>query len=285
MKSKVVITGGSGLLGTALRQTFADCRVIAPPRDELDVAERDQVERLIAREQPDLIIHCAAMTAVDDCERQPEQAYRVNAQGTQNVAESAAGNNIRLVAVSTDYVFSGDAGRPYSEDDVAAPRSVYGASKLAGERACALVCRDHAIVRVSWLFGPGRVCFIDKLVDLGSREDENTPVRVAHDQKSVPTSSRSAARAIRALAQSTERGVFHVTSPEGCSRYQLARAVFEVLGLPRRLEPCAMADFAAAASRPGDSRLDNRRLCESNLATMPHWRDEMEAYLVDTYGR
>ncbi|MCG8421676.1 MAG: dTDP-4-dehydrorhamnose reductase [Proteobacteria bacterium] len=283
MRPKVVISGGHGLLGAALCRAFADWRVIAPASRVFDITRADAVEQLIAREKPRLVIHSAAMTHVDQCEREPERAYRINREGTRNLADCARRHGARLVAISTDYVFSGDAGRPYGEDDEPGPRSVYGASKLAAEEACARFCPDHVIARVSWLFGPGRTCFVDSVVAWGQNRDDATAVRVAADQKSVPSSTRSVARAVRAIAESSHRGVFHIASPDGCSRYELARAVFDILDLPRQLEPCAMADFSTPAQRPRDSRLASRRLAELGVEAMPPWRDELAAYLASAY--
>ncbi|MEM9490010.1 MAG: dTDP-4-dehydrorhamnose reductase [Myxococcota bacterium] len=289
----VVITGGQGLLGRAVQQAFADWQVVAPPRSELDVADSDAVAAVVAAARPRVVVHGAAFTRVDECEDDPEGAYRINTLGTANLARSAAACGARLIAVSTDYVFSGRAGRPYREGDAPGPISAYGWSKLAGEQAAALLCPDHVIARVSWLFGPGRVSFVDSLVRWGRDTGQDGPVKVADDQSSVPTSTAAAARAIRALAELPGRdrggvtGVVHVACSGGCTRHELARAVFEELALPRPLARCSMNDFGSAAARPPDSRLDNQRLGQLLVAAgappMPHWRDALASYLRASY--
>lgn len=279
---KLFVTGASGLLGHALLNTFHDWEIVAPASSQVDVTDADAVEQLMAQTRPHLAIHSAGMTHVDTCELEPERAWRSNLRGTENMARSAARHGARLIVVSTDYVFSGSLGRPYTEDDEIGPISVYGGSKAAAERAALLLCPDVVIARVSWLFGPGRTCFVDQLVAWGSAAGAE-PVRVAMDQHSVPTSTRSVAWALRDLAQAGFRGIVHVVSQGGASRYELARAVFHHLALPRPLEPCSMHDFASPARRPPDSRLVSVRLPALGLPPMPDWHDELAEYLTETY--
>jgi dTDP-4-dehydrorhamnose reductase len=281
---KLFLTGGNGLLGHALLNTFHDWEIVAPASADLDITDPMVVDQVISHTRPHLAIHSAAMTLVDQCEIEPERAYRINVLGTENVARSCARYGVRLVVISSDYVFSGDSPEPYSEDDAPGPRTVYGASKLAAERAVAVYCPDHVIARVSWLFGPGRPCFVDSLVEWGSAA-EPSPVHVAGDQFSVPTSTRSVAWALRDVAMTAFQGVVHLTSEGGASRYELARAVFDILHLPRPLEACSLADFGAPARRPHNSRLVSRRLPALGLPPMPPWRDELTEYLTETYLR
>lgn len=277
----VLITGGSGLLGGALVREFADWQVIAPPSAALDVTLSGAIEHAIAATAPAVVIHSAALTAVDECEVHPEAAYRVNARSCAYLARSCERHGARLIVVSTDYVFSGDSKVPYSEYDDTGPRTVYGASKLAGEEAALHLYPDTAIARVAWLFGSARPSFVDFLMTRG-RQGET--VRVATDQRSTPTSTRSAARLIRELALSSHRGVIHVTSEGGASRYELAEAVFALGRLPGAPEPCLMSDFPSPARRPHSSELENRRIAELGLGPMPGWRDELAVYLRETYG-
>lgn len=278
----VLLTGGSGLLGTALREVFADCNVVAPTSAEVDVTDPNEVEHMIATIKPRLILHAAALSNVDICELEPERAYRINARGCENIARSAAHNGARMIMISTDYVFSGDSLQPYAEDDEPGPRCVYGASKLAGEYATAFSCPNHVIARVSWLYGKGRTCFVDSLVAWG--RDQGPPVRVAGDQVSVPSSARSVARGLRNIAACSYQGIVHVTNQGGASRYELARAVWDGLSLTRGLEAGSMAEFAAPARRPPQSQLDNRVLADLGMPPLPPWRDDLNTYLTETYG-
>lgn len=276
----VLITGGSGLLGGALRREFADWNVIAPPSAALDVTRADAMEDAIAGAAPDIVIHSATLTAVDECETHPEKAYRVNARSCEYLARSCERRGTRLIVVSTDYVFSGDSAVPYSEYDDPGPRTVYGASKLAGEEAALHLCPGSAVARVAWLFGPARPSFIDFLM---ARGRQGAKVRVATDQRSTPTSTRSAARLIRELALSPHGGIVHVTSEGGASRYELAEAVFTLGRLYGEPEPCLMSEFPSPARRPHNSELENRRIAELGLSPMPSWRDELAIYLHETY--
>ena len=280
---RLIITGARGLLGHALINTFHDWEVCAPTSEQVDITQADQVDALVSDIRPHVVIHSAALTRVDECEMGPERAYLVNAHGTENVARACARYGARLITISTDYVFSGDSEQPYGEEHAPGPRNVYGASKLAAEWATASLCPDNfAIARVSWLFGPGRPSFVDSLVDWG-RAPETTPVRVVADQRSAPTSTRSVAWALRDIATSDCMGILHLTNRGGASRHELARAVFDILGLARPMEPCTSMEVPTPARRPKNSQLVSSRLEPLGLPPMPEWRTELADYLLDTY--
>ena len=156
---KILVTGGRGMLGRTLQRRLGAHELRVTDLPELDVADARAVAAAIAGFRPQTVVHCAAMTAVDRCESEPDLAFRVNAIGTANVALACARAGARLIALSTDYVFRGDQGRPYHEWDAAGPLSVYGASKLAGEEAVRAHCPDHLILRTAWLYGPGGPSF------------------------------------------------------------------------------------------------------------------------------
>ena len=169
---KILLTGGKGMLGRTLVKELTDFEVIPTDLPEADITDAAGFDALLKREMPDAVIHCAAMTAVDKCETEVDLAYKLNAFGTANVAAACHRNGVRLIAISTDYVFAGDADRPYNEFDFAdGGRTIYGKSKFAGEEAVRRHCPDHVICRISWLYGDGGPSFVHAMLNLadGSR--------------------------------------------------------------------------------------------------------------------
>ncbi len=224
---RVIITGASGQLGRALLDALASHDPMPVTRPEFDVAEPAVVDRLAGLE-PDLIIHAAAMTDVDGCERDPEAAFRVNALGTQHVALACQRAGCPMVYISTDYVFDGTKGEPYWEFDEPNPISVYGASKLAGERYVQALLDRFYIVRTAWLYGPGGRNFVTKIVELARTRDE---LAVVTNEVGSPTYTPDLADAIVRLIQHPLYGVYHLVNEGACSRFEFARAVVKLVGL------------------------------------------------------
>ena len=186
---KVLLTGGKGMLGrTLVRELGGDFEVVPTDLPEADITDEDAIDAVIAQASPDAVIHCAAMTAVDKCETERDLAFRLNARGTANVAAACRRHGVRLVAISTDYVFEGDADRPYTEfDRPTGGRTVYGQSKFAGEEAVRSLCPNHVIARISWLYGAGGPSFVHAMMNLA---DGTRPVlKVVADQHGNPTST------------------------------------------------------------------------------------------------
>lgn len=244
--------------------------VVAARREQLDVADRDAVLQAFGALSPDLVIHAGAWTAVDDCEGDPERAYRVNALGTRHVAEGAAGCGAHLCYISTDYVFDGRATRPYREWDDADPLSVYGRSKLGGERECP---PGTTIVRSAWICGTRGPNMATTILALGRRPG---PLRFVDDQRGSPTVASELARAIRGLVIERRPGIFHLTNQGDASWYQVARAVLAGAGLdPARVEPVASGDLRPPrpAPRPAYSVLDNAAMRLSGLPLLDDWHE------------
>lgn len=274
---KLLITGSEGLLGRTLMRRLGSHDPIGASHDWCDVACAESVERAVHDTRPDCVIHAAAFTAVDDCEGQPDRAYAVNALGSGNVAAACGRAGVRLIAISTDYVFSGELGEPYDEWATPDPKTVYGQSKLAGEKLIRELCPDHLIARTAWLYGPGGPSFVHTMLRLGSADDD-APLRVVNDQIGQPTSTAAVADALAALLDVPLAGTVHLTCGGRASWYDLAREVFRLGKLPRPLEPCTTAEMPRPAPRPADSRLEGRVLRLAGLDPLPDWQDALERF-------
>jgi dTDP-4-dehydrorhamnose reductase len=244
---------------------------------EVDISDAVGVDQAVAAFSPEVIIHAAAMTQVDGCEEDADKAFRVNALGSANVARAASRHGARIIALSTDYVFAGTLGRPYHEFDLPAPKTVYGASKWAGEEAVRHHCPDHTILRTAWLYGEEGPSFVHTMLKLGKQE--GAPVKVVADQFGNPTSTDAVADLIAQLLEHPVPGVVHGSCEGEASWYDFARQLFSFAGVRREVVPCTTADFPRPAPRPSNSRLEKRVLRLAGLPPMPHWQKSLEVYL------
>ncbi|MGH9068413.1 MAG: dTDP-4-dehydrorhamnose reductase [Acidimicrobiales bacterium] len=284
---RVLVTGAAGQLGTEVVAAFSGgglaTEVVAADRARLDVADRDAVLQAMGSVQPDLVVHAAAWTAVDACEGDPDRAYRVNALGTRHVAEGARAAGAHLCYISTDYVFDGGGSRPYTEWDPTGPRSVYGASKLAGEGELG---PEATVVRTSWLCGAGGPNMAATVLGLAGSGDG--ALRFVDDQRGRPTMAADLAVAVRRLTIERRPGTYHVTNQGEATWYDFARAVLAASGGdPGRVEPIATADLdpPRAAPRPAYSVLDNAALRLGGLPLLPDWRESLPALVKELAGR
>jgi dTDP-4-dehydrorhamnose reductase len=277
---RILVTGAGGMLGQDVVRAAeaAGDEVIALARGDLDVTDERAVAAALSDEQVDAVINCAAWTDVDDAESDPDGADAVNALGAEHVANAAAHVGARLVHVSTDYVFDGDRSPDepaYVESDVPGPRSVYGASKLAGEEAVTAAGGSHAIVRSSWLFGVGGRNFVATMLDLGADRDE---VTVVDDQVGCPTATAHLAPALLALARDEDaQGLFHVAGGGRCSWHELAVEAFRQAGIACRVLPCTTAEMPRPAPRPAFSALASER---DDAPLLPPWQEGLTTYLA-----
>lgn len=280
---KVMLTGGKGMLGRTLVKELAEFEVIATDLPEADITDAIGFEQLLQNIQPDVVIHCAAMTAVDKCESELDLAYKLNAVGTANVARACHKNHVRLIAISTDYVFAGDSDKPYNEFDIAnGGNTVYGKSKFAGEEAVRTFCPDHVIARISWLYGAGGPSFVHAMMSLadGSRPE----LKVVADQIGNPTSTTAVARMLRNILNKPELcGTFHMTCEGEASWYDFALEIFRLAGKKQKVVPCTTEEFPRPAPRPKNSRLDKLMLRKNKLPAMPHWRDALKEFMQSEF--
>jgi dTDP-4-dehydrorhamnose reductase len=276
---KILITGAGGQLGTDLARlasSEAHHEVRAATRAELDVADRDSVLGAVTGYAPDLVIHAAAWTAVDACESDPARAWTLNALGCRHVAEGAAITGAHLVAVSTDYVFDGTSDRPYTEWDPTNPLSMYGRSKLAGEREIAAMLPGATVARTSWVCGPHGSNMVKTVLRLAATEGT---LRCVDDQRGCPTFTGDLARMLIQLGVARRPGLFHVTNQGATTWYRFARDVLEAAGLdPERVQPIGTADLdpPRPAPRPANSVLDNMALRASGVPLLPDHHEPLE---------
>ena len=282
---KVLLTGGRGMLGRTLASELAGgFEVVPTDLPEADITDEESIDSVIARHSPDAVVHCAAMTAVDRCETEREAAFRINARGTANVAAACDRHGARLIAISTDYVFDGSSKRPYDEFDVpSGGRTVYGQSKLAGERAVEALCPDHAICRISWLYGRGGPSFVHAMMGLA---DGTRPLlKVVGDQRGNPTSAAAVSREIKALLERPKlRGVFHMTCEGEATWAEFAEEIFRIAGRDQRVSHCTTEEYPRPAPRPGNSRLDKMALRLAGMPRMPHWKDALVEFMEEEFG-
>lgn len=280
---RIVITGGKGMLGRTLQQTLSDNEIIIADLPEVDITDASGFDAFLAGADADAVIHCAAMTAVDKCETERDFAYKLNAVGSLNVAAACNHHNVRLIAISTDYVFKGDADRPYNEFDCAdGGNTVYGQSKFAGEEFIRTHCLNHVICRISWLYGAGGPSFVHAMMNLA---DGTRPVlKVVNDQHGNPTSALAVARQIRnILARPELTGTFHMTCEGEATWFEFACEIFRLAGKNQKVEPCTTAEFPRPAPRPLNSRLEKRRLRIENLPAMPDWHEALAEFIAEEF--
>jgi dTDP-4-dehydrorhamnose reductase len=286
----VLIIGRTGQLATALARTLDGQveRLTILGRPELDLSNPASLREQILRLRPNAIVNAAAYTRVDDAEAEPEAAYVLNATGPGLAASAAAELRAAFVHVSTDYVFDGRLGRPYRETDETAPLNVYGASKLAGERAVAAANPNHVILRTSWLFSETGSNFVRTMLRLAETRDA---IRVVDDQHGRPTYAPDLAEAIGAIlprltaSQDPElRGLFHYAGADDATWFSLASAVIDHAasrnGRPVAVTPIRSSDYPTPAARPMDTRLDCRRI-EAAFGVSPRpWRESLSRCLA-----
>lgn len=279
---KILITGGKGMLGRTLQNELSEYELQIADLPECDLTDRAAVDSFFAAASPDIVIHAAAMTAVDRCESEPELAERINVGGSENVARACRKLGARLIAISTDYVFDGRLDRPYDEYDTPCPQSVYGKTKLGGEEKIRALCPDAVIVRIAWLYGAGGPSFVHTMLKLAT--DPERELHVVNDQIGNPTGAIAVARHLKLfLARPELRGVFHLTCSGETSWYGFAAEIFRLAGKTPRLSPCTTAEFPRPAPRPANSALAKRRLLECGLPPMPPWQEVLAEFIASEF--
>jgi len=275
---RVLVTGGGGQLARAIQETWTNHELLLPEESILDLGRQEAIRAVIAEFRPQVVVNCGAFTQVDRCESEIDLAMRINGQAVGWLAEACEAEKALLVQISTDYVFDGKGTRPYREDDPANPVSVYGSSKLEGERQAAC-CPRHIIARTGWLYGAWGKNFFNTMLNIAA---QGRAMRVVDDQRGSPTTCRALARQLKMGIEEGWQGLVHATCGGETTWYGFAKAIFETLGLKADLAPCTTADYPTPARRPAYSVLDGAHRAELGTDLMPHWR---EALLEAVDGR
>ena len=277
---RIVVTGGKGMLGRTLQRALSEHEIVVADLPEWDITDGDAFMAKTLAANPDVVIHCAAMTKVDDCETNRDLAFRLNEEGSRNVALAAKAAGARLIAISTDYVFSGDPPREpwaWGETDIPRPQTVYGASKFAGEQMVQMILPEAAIVRIAWLYGAGGPSFVHTMAKLGAQD--GAPLKVVNDQRGNPTSTDVVADVIRfLLSRHDVSGIVHGTCEGSCTWYELTVELFRLLGLKREVVPCTTEEFPRPAPRPRNSALRKSVLNLLGYRT-PDWRSALADFV------
>ena len=268
---KWLVTGAAGQLGTHLLELLDGADVVGVTRADLDITDGDAVDALVRDTRPDVVVNAAAYTAVDAAEEAEADAFAGNELGPRLLAEALARRGGRLVHVSTDYVFAGDATRPYEPDDPTGPRTVYGRSKLAGEQAVRAALPGSHVVRTAWVYGGPSANFVDTMIKL---EQSRETVDVVNDQLGSPTWVRDLAAALIALGSTDVPGaVLHYVNSGQASWFDLAREVFRLVGAdPERVHPVSSAQFPRPAPRPAWSVLGTTSWTNLDLPAPRSWQ-------------
>lgn len=277
---KIWITGAEGHIGTALLDLLEGVEYQLLPTDieEVDITKIDEVTQFVHVNRPDVVINCAGMTDVQECENNVDEAYRVNAIGVRNVALAANEVNAKVIQISTDDVFDKESRVPYNEFDNVHPRTIYGKSKEAGEKILTQLLNRFVIIRSSWIYGIGRDFVDEVLRNVGQGEKMEVP----NNQYAAPTSAKELAKVIRYFIDNEEYGLYHVVCPGSCSRYEFARTILEYSGKAGELDlyPVVIEDSA----RPTYSVLDNMMLRLTGIEEPKDWKAALKEYLDETGG-
>ena len=277
---KIWITGAEGHIGTALLDLLEGVEYQLLPTDieEVDITKIDEVTQFVHVNRPDVVINCAGLTDVQECENNVDEAYRVNAIGVRNVALAANEVNAKVIQISTDDVFDKESRVPYNEFDNVHPRTIYGKSKEAGEKILTQLLNRFVIIRSSWIYGIGRDFVDEVLRNVG----QGKTMEVPNNQYAAPTSAKELAKVIRYFIDNEEYGLYHVVCPGSCSRYEFARTILEYSGKAGELDlyPVVIEDSA----RPTYSVLDNMMLRLTGIEETKDWKAALKEYLDETGG-
>ena len=276
---KILVTGCNGQLGKAIQKEYESeaAELILTDVADLDITDNAQVLQFVREHKPQVIMNCAAHTAVDLCEEQWDLAYRINAIGPRNLAIAATQTGAKLMHISTDYVFSGDGDHPYTEFDPVGPTSAYGKTKLEGERFVQQFAKNYFIIRTAWLYGDGKN-FVKTMLKLSETRDN---VSVVKDQFGSPTSAAELAKMMHHLEPTENYGLFHGTCEGSCSWADFADEIFRLAGLPTRVNHITTEEYGSATRRPAYSVLDNYMLRLTTDFRMADWQDAIREYMEE----
>ena len=275
---KVLVTGVKGQLGYDVvnELTKRGIEAVGVDIQDMDITDAASVEKVIGEVAPDAVIHCAAYTAVDAAEDNVELCRRVNADGTQNIANVCKKLDCKMIYISTDYVFDGEGTRAWEPDDERHPLNIYGQTKYEGELAVQNTLEKYFIVRISWVFGVNGKNFIKTMLNLGKTHDHLT---VVNDQFGSPTYTYDLARLLVDMGQTDKYGIYHATNEGICNWYEFACEIFRKAGMNVDVAPVPAYEYPTKAKRPENSRMSKEKLTENGFERLPSWQDALERYL------
>ena len=277
---RVLVTGGTGQLARAIRQAWEGHDLTLMGSAELDLASQDSIRTAVEGLRPQVVVNAGAFTQVDRCESEADRAMAVNATGVGHLAEACEALGAMLIQISTDYVFDGMGTRPYREDDPTHPVSVYGRTKLEGERQAAR-CSRHLVVRTSWLYDAWGKNFYNTMLNAAA---QGRVLRVVDDQRGAPTTCRALARQLQAAAEEGWQGLVHASCAGETTWHGFAAEIFKATNVRADLSPCATADYPTPAKRPAYSVLDGVRRRGLGADLMPDWREALAEVVERDYA-
>ena len=276
---KILITGANGLLGHELAKVLNAHTLILLSHNELDISNSELVNKYLTENSPDYVINSAAYTQVDLCESKYDLAYASNALGPKNLAIKCNELNIPLIHISTDYVFNGDEQKnsPFVENDKLGPKTVYGKTKLEGEKFVQENCKKYFILRTAWLYGEGKN-FVKTMINLSKKNKE---LKVVNDQIGCPTYAKDLAMGIKDIIdkKSDKYGIYHVTNKGELSWYEFAKKIFEIKKIEIKVIPCTSEEFPRPAPRPHYSVLSNQKWISEGFTPLRNYEDALKEYL------
>lgn len=275
---KILVTGVKGQLGYDVVNELErrGIEAVGVDIEEMDITDASSVDKVIREADPDAVIHCAAYTAVDAAEENVEVCRKVNADGPRNIAGVCKELDIKMIQISTDYVFDGKGDRPWEPDDACGPQSVYGQTKYEGEMAVKELLDKYFIVRIAWVFGINGKNFVKTMLNLSKNHDT---IRVVNDQFGSPTYTYDLAKLLVDMVQTEKYGTYHATNEGICSWYEFACAIFEEAGVKVNVIPVTSEEYGAKANRPANSRMSKEKLTQMGFERLPEWRDALKRYV------
>lgn len=276
---KVFVTGVKGQLGYDVVNELEKrgMEAVGVDIEEMDITDSTSVNKVIRAAAPDAVIHCAAYTAVDAAEDNEALCRKVNAEGTQNIANVCKDLDIKMIYISTDYVFDGQCTRPWEPDDERHPLNVYGQTKYEGELAVQNTLDKYYIVRIAWVFGVNGKNFIKTMLKLAETHSRLT---VVNDQFGSPTYTYDLAKLLVDMVQTDKYGIYHATNEGICTWYEFACEIFKQAGIAIEVAPVSAEEYKAKAKRPENSRMNKDKLTENGFEKLPPWQDALKRYLT-----
>lgn len=283
MSKSILVTGASGQLGSelaSLSKEYSQYTFFFTDRDTLDISDSNAIQAYLQDKNIDTIINCAAYTAVDKAESDKENAYKVNVTAVENLAKISLDKEIKLIHVSTDYVFNGQNFKPYIETDITSPQSVYGHTKLEGEQALqAINPKNSIIIRTSWVYSSFGNNFVKTMLRLGEERDQ---LNVIFDQVGTPTYAKDLAQSILDILpqlENTEIEIYNFSNEGACSWYDFALAIFELSHIKCEVFPIESKDYPTPATRPHYSLLNKAKIKSRYTLHIPHWKESLKQCL------